>query len=67
MATKAEQASTEPKFFLHELREHCRTLFDVKPEVFDGVFYNCKESQITKTEAKKKIDTFLKREVKGVK
>jgi hypothetical protein len=67
MAKKTTKKTTtetkEPKFYLHELREHSRTLFKVKPEVFDGVFLNYKKKQITKDEAQKKIDAFLERKV----
>lgn len=54
----------EEKFYLHELRKHSQKLFGVKPEVLDGVFFNTKELQFTKTEAQKRIDTFLKKGVK---
>jgi hypothetical protein len=52
------------KFLLHELREHSREVFGVKPEVIDGAFLHVKESQITKDAAQKLIQDFLKKEVK---
>ncbi|MGE8207680.1 hypothetical protein ACQKP0_24735 [Heyndrickxia sp. NPDC080065] len=61
---KNNTVGKEQKFYLNELREHCRTLFDVKPEVFDGAFFNCKDEQVTKEEAQKRIEAFLKKEVK---
>ncbi|RJS59148.1 hypothetical protein [Bacillus sp. PK3_68] len=69
MTSKAEQtlsktATSEPKFYLHELREHSPKLFDVKPEVFDGAVLGMKDIQATKAEVKKRIDAFLKKEVK---
>lgn len=60
----------ESLFYIHQLREHSRELFGVKPEVLDGVFKNYKGNQITKTEAKSRIDAFLNKKVsnkKGVK
>lgn len=69
MTTKAGQttektAAEETKFHLFQLREHSQSLFGVKPEVFDGAFFNAKETQVTKSEAKKRIEAFLKKEVK---
>ncbi|GLY12215.1 hypothetical protein [Bacillus badius] len=69
MTNKNEQAAAkanaeEYKFYLHELREHSQTLFGVKPEVFDGAVFGMKDIQATKTEVKKRIDAFLKKEVK---
>ncbi|MGE8079025.1 hypothetical protein [Peribacillus loiseleuriae] len=57
-------SASESKFYLHELREHSQKLFGVKPEVLDGVFFNTKEIQFTKTEVQKRIDVFLKKGVK---
>lgn len=54
----------EPKFDLRELRKYCQQLFDVQPEVFDGAFAVESDEKHTKGEVKKKIDSFLKREVK---
>ena len=53
----------ESKFYLHELREHSQKLFGVKPEVLDGVFFNTKEIQFTKTEVKKRVEAFLSKKV----
>lgn len=61
--TKKPAGETESKFFLHELREHSQELFDVKPEILDGVFYNTKEIQFSKSEVKRRIDAFLKKKV----
>ncbi len=54
----------ESLFYIHQLREHSMDLFGVKPEVLDGVLYNVKEIQLTKTEVQKRIDAFLKKGVK---
>lgn len=54
----------EPKFYLHELRQHSQKLFGVKPEVFDGAFFDYKETRATKKEAEKRIQAFLKKEVR---
>ncbi|ARK23309.1 hypothetical protein SporoP37_00450 [Sporosarcina sp. P37] len=58
-----QSKSTESLFYIHQLREHSRELFGVKPEVLDGVFKNHPSNQVTKSEAKNKIDTFLKKKV----
>lgn len=69
-AKEKRETPEESKFYLHELREHSQDLFGVKPEVLDGVFFNAKEIQFTKTEVQKRIEAFLKKpikEKKGVK
>lgn len=60
----AKSTPSEPEFHLHQLREHSRELFGVKPEVFDGVFAKAKETMTTKSEAESRIKAFLKKEVK---
>lgn len=57
-------ASTETEFYIHELQEHSRTLFGVRPEVFNGALLHYKSNIITKTEAKRRIRAFLTKEVK---
>ncbi|WP_141235193.1 hypothetical protein [Terribacillus saccharophilus] len=57
-------ASTESEFYIHELQEHSRTLFGVRPEVFNGALLHYKSNKITKTEAKRLIRAFLTKEVK---
>lgn len=52
------------EFPLHELRAHSQDLFGVKPEILDGAFLNCKEANISKTDAESRIKTFLNKEVK---
>lgn len=54
----------DSKFHIRDLRQHCRELFDVKPEVFDGAFALEMEENFTKAKARKKIKAFLKKEVK---
>ncbi|MFP7170772.1 hypothetical protein SFC04_11155 [Terribacillus halophilus] len=49
---------------MHELQEHSRTLFGVRPEVFNGALLHYKSNTITKTEAKRLIRAFLMKEVK---
>jgi hypothetical protein len=68
MTNKAEETKKETgketAFPLYQLREHSRELFNVKPEVFDGAFATAKEETITKSEAKSRINAFLKKGVK---
>jgi hypothetical protein len=54
----------EQKFDIIALRKHCRELFGVQPEVFDGAFALETRREFSKEEAKEKIDNFLKKEVK---
>ncbi|WP_369803129.1 hypothetical protein [Sporosarcina sp. P2] len=58
-----QSESRESLFYIHQLREHSRELFGVKPEVLDGIFRNYPSNQVTKSEAKKMIDTFLNKKV----
>ncbi|RFA37034.1 hypothetical protein CAI16_02880 [Virgibacillus dokdonensis] len=43
-ASVTSTAYKEPEFSLTELRKHSRKLFGVKPEVFDGAFFNTKKT-----------------------
>lgn len=52
----------KPKFSKETLRKHCQALFGVPTEVFDGAFFN-HEAMMTKEEAQRKINRFLKKEV----
>ncbi|EID42859.1 MULTISPECIES: hypothetical protein [Anoxybacillaceae] len=61
---KVENVKEEQEFFLYELRQHSQKLFGVKPEVFDGAFFDYKETRATKKEAEKRIQAFLKKEVR---
>lgn len=58
-----QSESRESLFYIHQLREHSRELFGVKPEVLDGLFKNHPSNQITKSEAKNMIGAFLKKKV----
>lgn len=58
----AEKKVTEPVFSVDELRAHSNALFGVQPEIVTGALFGLSEA--TKTEAQKRIDNFLKREVK---
>ena len=51
------------KFPISQLRAHCQELFGVSPVVFDGAFFGA-QGEMTKDEAKKRIDAWLKKEVK---
>lgn len=62
--TPSKSKVEDKKFFIHVLREHSQELFGVKPEVLDGAFFNAKETQFTKADAEKRINTFLNKEVK---
>lgn len=68
MAEKPEtKTSPEAKFEVSELRRHCKELFGVKPEVFDGAFFGV-TGKYSKSEAETKIKNFLRKKVKkGVK
>ncbi|MGG3801791.1 hypothetical protein [Metabacillus fastidiosus] len=61
---KSTVKAEEPKFYIHELREHSQEIFSVKPEILDGALFDYKDIKITKNEAKKRIESFLKKEVK---
>ncbi|WP_440097236.1 hypothetical protein ACTDI5_07100 [Bacillus paralicheniformis] len=52
----------ESLFRIHDLREHSKELFGVKPEVLDGALFGLGQKQVTKTEAKKRIREFLRKE-----
>lgn len=62
--TSSKPKADDNKFYIHVLREHSQELFGVKPEVLDGAFFNAKETQVTKEDAEKRINTFLNKEVK---
>lgn len=65
--TTASVASTvykEAEFPVSELREHSRKVFGIKPEVFDGAFFNYEKASVSKKEAEKMIQGYLKKEVK---
>ncbi|TWK54847.1 hypothetical protein [Bacillus licheniformis] len=59
-----ENATRRPESFFHiqDLREHSKELFGVKPEVLDGALFGLGQKQVTKTEAKKRIREFLRKE-----
>lgn len=44
------------------LREHCKELFGVQPEIFDGAFYDV-SGTFSKEEADKRIKLFLNKKV----
>lgn len=52
----------ESLFHIQDLREHSKELFGVKPEVLDGALFGLGQEQVTKTEAKKRIREFLRKE-----
>jgi hypothetical protein len=51
------------KFPIEQLRAHCQELFEISQVVFDGAFFDVK-GDMTKEDAKKRIDSWLKKEVK---
>ncbi|KAA6450347.1 hypothetical protein [Bacillus swezeyi] len=53
---------TESLFHIRDLREHSKELFGVKPEVLDGALFGLDQKQVTKSEAKKRIREFLRKE-----
>lgn len=56
--TKAEQTD-EKKFSVENLRKHCTELFGITQSTFDGALYGVKEKELTVSEAKTIIDTWL--------
>lgn len=60
----AQSKPVESSFYVYELREHSRKLFGVRPEVLDGALFDYSETQITKSEAEKRIRAFMAQEVK---
>ncbi len=61
MAKKIE--GDPQKFPIDQLRTHCQKLFDVPQMVFDGALFD-EQGEMTKDEAKEKIETWLQKEVK---
>ncbi|MCT4593180.1 MAG: hypothetical protein N4A57_02750 [Anaeromicrobium sp.] len=54
----------EAKYPIEELIENCEALTGYKKDVAVGALFNCEEKEITKTEFKAKVKSFLKRKVK---
>lgn len=61
-----EKTNSRPEslFHIRDLREHSKELFGVKPEVLDGALFGLDQNQVTKSEAKKRIREFLRKEAK---
>ncbi|GIN67680.1 hypothetical protein J41TS2_31010 [Bacillus sonorensis] len=61
-----EKTNSRPEslFRIRDLREHSKELFGVKPEVLDGALFGLDQNQVTKSEAKKRIREFLRKEAK---
>lgn len=59
----AEKKATapEPKFVKENLRKNCVKLFGVATSTFDGAMRSCESAELTVSEAKKMIDTWLKK------
>lgn len=57
-----QKSKIEEVYSLEELRANCKILFGIETEIFDGVFYDCKES-LSKEGAKEKIDKWLGKKV----
>lgn len=51
---------TEAKFEVADLKEHSMELFGIKSYVFTGAFHGREDTAVTKDEAKKIIDNYLK-------
>lgn len=66
--TSKATGQEEPLFYIHELREHSRTIFNVRPEVIDAALKHERSNRISKKRAKALIDSFLGKKVnlKGV-
>lgn len=63
MAEETIKTNKEAKFSIEQLRMHCQELFGVSHMIFDGAFFDA-SGEITKKEAKGRIATWLKKEVK---
>jgi len=64
-AVEKVPVSKEPEFYIYQLRELSQEQFAVKSEVLDGALFNYNKTMITKPEAKKRIESFLNKEVKA--
>jgi hypothetical protein len=60
--TTSKEEFKEEVFPKEVLREHCKKLFQVEKEVFDGVFIDLNNS-ITINEARKRINEWFNKEV----
>ncbi|GAB6988038.1 hypothetical protein [Paenibacillus pini] len=60
---KAIKTTTEPRYELTELKAHAQELFEVKEEVLAGAFYGEAEERFTVSEARSKIEQFMKAKV----
>ena len=63
-STLPETSEKETEFNREILRKNSRSLFGVKPEIFDGALHANKKEKLTKSEVKQLIEDFLKKEVK---
>lgn len=52
----------EEKFFLEDLKANYKA-FNYSKVAVDGAFFNCNKTEMTKTEFKNTVDSFLKRKV----
>ncbi|MED5020197.1 hypothetical protein P9847_23290 [Paenibacillus chibensis] len=59
----AASVGQEPRYVLAELKEHAQELFGVKAEVMTGAFYQAEEERLSVTEARTKIEQFMKAKV----
>lgn len=57
-----QTAKIEEVYPIEELRSNCKILFGIEKEIFDGVFYDCKDN-LSKEIAKEKIDNWLGKKV----
>ncbi|WP_136603663.1 hypothetical protein [Paenibacillus dokdonensis] len=57
------EGNSAPRYKLTELIAHSKDLFDVKPEVMAGAFYDSEGELFTVSETKEKIEQFMKAKV----
>lgn len=69
MSKDKEKKTTQEKTVEHEFKvvdliENCEKITSHKKEVAEGALYDYEKERITKSDFKKKVESFLKKEVK---
>ncbi|MEC0369426.1 hypothetical protein [Paenibacillus chibensis] len=59
----AASVGHEPRYALAELKGHAQELFGVKAEVMAGAFFQAEDERFSVTEARAKIEQFMKAKV----
>lgn len=63
-SSQVSSKNDDTKYPIKDLIENSKALTGQGKQVAVGALFNCKEEELTKDEFKKKIDEFLKKEVK---